>query len=182
MLVFVPGLMQYLPQPTLAAVVIAASLSLADIPATRRLWRQRQSGVRAVDGGVPGRRAARRAARHRASRSTLSILNVFRQAWGPYRTTLGDVPDVPGYHDIRMYPDAEQLPGLVIYRFDAPLIFANASIVPRRGPAPGPADPPPRWIIVAAEPITDVDTTAADMLEDSTRSSRRGGSASCSPR
>ena len=165
MLVFVPGLMQWLPQPTLAAVVIVASLSLADIPATRRLWRQRKSefglsvaaflGV-AFLGVLPGIAVA----------VTLSILWVFRQAWDPYRTQLGDVPDVAGYHDIRMYPEAIQLPGLVIYRFDGPLIFANANIFKAEIRHLARADPPPRWIIVAAEPITSVDTTAADMLEE----------------
>ena len=165
MLVFVPGLMQWLPQPTLAAVVIIASMSLADIPATRRLWRQRKSefalamaaflGV-AFLGVLPGILVA----------VTLSILWVFRQAWDPYRTTLVDVPGVPGYHDARMYPDAEQIPGLVIYRFDGPLIFANASIFKGEVRHLARADPPPAWIIVAAEPITAVDTTAADMLEE----------------
>jgi MFS superfamily sulfate permease-like transporter len=165
MLVIVPGLMQWLPQPTLAAVVIVASMSLADIPATRRLWRQRKSefglslaaflGV-AFLGVLPGIAVA----------VTLSILWVFRQAWNPYRTQLGDVPDVAGYHDIRMYPDAIQLPGLVIYRFDGPLIFANANMFKAEIRHLAHADPPPRWIIVAAEPITSVDTTAADMLEE----------------
>jgi high affinity sulfate transporter 1 len=164
MLVFVPGLMQWLPQPTLAAVVIVASMSLADVAATRRLWRQRKTefglsmaaflGV-ALLGVLPGIAVA----------VTLSILWVFRQAWDPYRTTLVDVPDVPGYHDIRMYPDGEQVPGLIIYRFDGPLIFANANIFRDEIRHLRHADPPPRWIIIAAEPITTVDTTAADMLE-----------------
>ncbi len=165
MLVFVPGLMQWLPQPTLAAVVIVASLSLADIPATRRLWRQRKSefalsmaaflGV-AFLGVLPGILVA----------VTLSILWVFRQAWDPYRTTLVDVPDVPGYHDTTMYPDADPIPGLVIYRFDGPLIFANANIFRDEVRHLALAVPPPAWIIIAAEPITAVDTTAADMLEE----------------
>ena len=164
MLVFLPGLMQWLPQPTLAAVVIVASVSLADIPATRRLWRQRKTefwlsvaaflGV-AFLGVLPGIAVA----------VILSILWVFRQAWNPYRTVLGDVPNVPGYHDIRMYPDAIQLPGLVIYRFDGPLIFANANTFRDEIRHLRHADPPPRWIIVAAEPITTLDTTAAEMLE-----------------
>jgi len=164
MLVFVPGLMQWLPQPTLAAVVIIASISLADIPAMVRLWRQRKTefglamaaflGV-ALLGILPGIAVA----------VTLSILWVFRQAWNPYRTTLVDVPDVPGYHDIRMYPEGEQLPGLVIYRFDGPLIFANANTFRDEIRHLRHADPPPSWIIVAAEPITTVDTTAAEMLE-----------------
>jgi high affinity sulfate transporter 1 len=165
MLVFLPGLMKFLPQPTLAAVVIAASVSLADIPATRRLWRQRKLefglsiaaflGV-ALLGVLPGIAIA----------VILSILEVFRQAWDPYRTTLGDVPGVPGYHDVRMYPDAEQVPGLVIYRFDGPLMFANANTFKGEVRHLAKGEPPPRWIIIAAEPITSIDTTAADMLEE----------------
>jgi high affinity sulfate transporter 1 len=165
MLVFLPGLLQYLPQPTLAAVVIVASISLADIPATRRLREQRRTefglsmaaflGV-ALFGVLPGIAIA----------VTLSILAVFLRVWNPYRTRLGDVPDVAGYHDITMYPDAIELPGLVIYRFDGPLIFANAKTFRTEVRKFARADPPPRWIIVAAEPITDVDTTAADMLEE----------------
>ena len=165
MLVFVPGLLQYLPQPTLGAVVIVASISLADIPATRRLWQQRRAefwlsmaaflGV-ALFGVLPGIAIA----------VTLSILAVFVRVWNPYRTRLGDVPDVAGYHDVTMYPDAIELPGLVIYRFDGPLIFANAKTFRTEVRAFAHADPPPRWIIVAAEPMTDVDTTAADMLEE----------------
>lgn len=165
MLVLVPGLLQYLPQPTLGAVVIVASISLADIPATRRLWEQRRAefglsmaaflGV-ALFGVLPGIAIA----------VTLSILAVFVRVWNPYRTRLGDVPDVAGYHDVTMYPDAIELPGLVIYRFDGPLIFANAKTFRTEVRAFAHADPPPRWIIVAAEPMTDVDTTAADMLDE----------------
>ncbi len=174
MLVFVPGLMQWLPNPTLAAVVIVASMSLADIPGTRRLWRQRKSefglsvaaflGV-AFLGVLPGIAVA----------VMLSILWVFRQAWDPYRTTLGDVPGVAGYHDVRMYPDAIQLPGLVIYRFDGPLVFANANTFRQEIRHLARADPAPRWIIVAAEPMTDVDTTAADMLEELNRELEAAG-------
>ena len=66
----------------------------------------------------------------------LSILNVFRRAWRPYTAVLGAVEGIEGYHDLRSYPDAERVPGLVIYRFDAPLFFANADL-PRRGAAAG---------------------------------------------
>jgi MFS superfamily sulfate permease-like transporter len=79
---------------------------------------------------------------------------------------LGRVPGVPGYHDMRTYPDAESLPGLVIFRFDAPLIFANARVFREQIRDLARTDPPPRSIVIAAEPITDIDTTAADMLED----------------
>ncbi|MGZ4310923.1 MAG: SulP family inorganic anion transporter [Solirubrobacteraceae bacterium] len=163
MLVFVPGVLRNLPNPTLAAVVIAASLSLADIPGTVRRWRQRRTefllsavaflGV-AVLGVLQGIAIA----------VALSILNVFRRAWWPHYTTLGRVEGLPGHHDVELHQDAEQLPGLVILRFDAPLFFANARTFRDEVRRLAAASPPPRWILVAAEPLTDVDTTAADML------------------
>jgi high affinity sulfate transporter 1 len=165
MIVLVPGLFRNLPQPALAAVVITASLSLADIPGTVRLWRQRKAefllaiaaflGV-ALLGVLPGIAIA----------VGLSILNVFRRAWWPYDTVLGRVEGLAGYHDIHSYPDASQLPGLVIYRFDAPLFFANAKTFRDEVRRFAATKPPPRWIVVAAEPVTDVDTTASDVLED----------------
>ena len=164
MLVLVPGLLRNLPQPTLAAVVIAASLSLADLPGVVRLWRQRKEelalciaaflGV-VLLGVLPGIAIA----------VALSIGNVFRRAWWPYQAQLGRVEGLPGYHDVHNHPDAELLPGLVIYRFDAPLFFANARTFRDQIRTLAAADPRPTWIVVAAEPITDVDTTAADMLE-----------------
>ncbi len=165
MLVLVPGLFRNLPQPTLAAVVIAASLTLADLPGTIRLWQQRKTefavsiaallGVVLV-GVLPGIVIA----------VALSIANVFRRAWWPYQAVLGRVEGLPGYHDRVSYPDAELLPGLVIFRFDAPLLFANARNFRDQIRTLAAADPRPTWILVAAEPITDVDTTASDMLED----------------
>jgi high affinity sulfate transporter 1 len=165
MLVLVPGLLRDLPNATLAAVVIAASLSLADIPATVRLWRQRRVefllsiaaflGV-ALLGVLEGIAIA----------VALSILNVFRRAWWPYETTLGRVPGMAGLHDRSLHPEGEELEGLIIYRFDGPLFFANARTFRDRVRSLAAAEPRPRWILVAAEPITDVDTTAADMLEE----------------
>ncbi|WP_051684083.1 SulP family inorganic anion transporter [Blastococcus sp. URHD0036] len=163
LIVAIPGLFRNLPQPALAAVVITASLSLADVSGMVRLWKQRRvefslalaafAGV-ALLGVLPGIGIA----------VGLSILNVFRRAWRPYQTTLGQVDELPGYHDVRSYPAAQTLPGLVIYRFDAPLIFANAKTFRDEVVALSRQDPPPHWIVVAAEPITDVDTTAADVL------------------
>src|SRR5437868_6487948 len=147
------------------SVVIAASLSLADIPGTLRLWRQRRVefllsitaflGV-ALFGVLAGIAVA----------VALSIMNVFRRAWWPYQPTLGRVPGMPGYHDRQEHPDAEELPGLVIFRFDAPLFFANTRTFRDRIRGLAAADRRPQWILLAAEPITDIDTTAADMLAD----------------
>ncbi len=165
MLVLVPGLLRNLPQPTLAAVVIAASLSLADIGGTARLWHQRRTefgvsiaaflGV-VLFGVLYGIAIA----------VAVSVGVAFRRSWWPYQTVLGRVAGLPGYHDVKSYPDAELLPGLVILRFDAPLFFANARTFREQVRRLASVDPPPAWILVAAEPITDVDTTAADMLED----------------
>jgi high affinity sulfate transporter 1 len=164
MLVAVPGLLRDLPNATLGAVVISASLSLADIPGTMRLWKQSRTefavsiaaflGV-ALLGVLPGIVVA----------VALSVANVFRRSWWPYQTELGRVEGIPGYHDVRSYPEAELLPGAVIYRFDAPLIFANAHTFRDQVMRLASAEPRPRWIIVAAEPITDVDPTAADVLQ-----------------
>ena len=164
-LVLVPGLLRNLPQPVLAAVVIAASLSLADVPGTIRLSRQGRAefvlataaflGV-ALLGVLPGIAIA----------VALSILNVFRRAWWPYQAILGRVEGLPGLHDTRSYPDAGSIDGLVIFRFDAPLIFANTRTFREQITSIADSTPDLRWIVVAAEPITDVDTTAADMLED----------------
>jgi high affinity sulfate transporter 1 len=174
MLLLAPGLLRDLPQPTLAAVVISAALSLADVGGTVRLFRQRRMefslsiaaflGVTLL-GVLPGIAIA----------VGLSIMNVFRRAWWPYQTRLGRVPGVAGYHDVHSHPEAEQLPGCVIYRFDAPLIFANARTFREQIRALAASEPPSAWIIVAAEPITDVDTTAADMLEDLDESLNRRG-------
>jgi len=165
LLLFAPGLLRDLPQPTLAAVVIAAAVSLADIPGMFSLWRRRRVecglaiaaflGV-ALLGVLPGIGIA----------VALSVLNVFRRVWWPYQTVLGRAAGVSGYHDVRQYPAAERLPGLVIFRFDAPLIFANARVFRDQVRELTRTESPPTWILIAAEPITDVDTTAADMLED----------------
>jgi high affinity sulfate transporter 1 len=164
-LLLFPGVLRDLPQPILAAVVIAASLSLADLRGTVRLYRMRRAefllslaaflGV-VLLGVLPGIALA----------IALSIGNVFRRAWWPYQTVLGRVPGLPGFHDVRSYPDAEVPPGCVIFRFDAPLFFANARTFRQQVRRLAGSEPRPSWIIIASEPITDVDTTAADVLRD----------------
>ena len=164
-LLFVPGLLKNLPNPTLAAVVIAASFSLVDVHGTMDLFRRRRTEFAlsiaaflavAFLGVLPGIGIA----------VALSILNVFRRTWWPYQAILGQVEGVPGFHDVSSYPEAEQLEGAVIFRFDAPLIFANTRTFREQMQEIAEDEPTPKWIIVAAEPITDVDTTAADMLHE----------------
>jgi len=165
LLVVAPGLLRNLPQPALAAVVIAASLTLSDIPGLRRLRVRRSSDFVlalvaflsvALLGVLPGIAVA----------VGMSILNVFRRVWWPHQAMLGRTRGLRGYHDSAYRQTTEHLPGLAIYRFDAPLLFANARTFRQQVRRLAAIDPQPAWIIVAAEPITDVDTTAADMLED----------------
>ena len=166
LLVAAPGLLANLPTATLAAVVIAAGLSLFDIGAVARLWRVGSAefwlaiasfiGVAFV-GVIEGVFFA----------VALSLLAFVRRAWAPHDAILGRADGVKGYHDLHYYPDARQVPGLLLYRFDAPLFFANADVFRdrvreriefgRRVPV--------RWVVIAAEPITDVDTTAAEVLD-----------------
>jgi high affinity sulfate transporter 1 len=160
------GLVQNLPSSTLAAIVIAAALSLFDLATLRWLGRVRPSelvlslaallGV-AVLGVLPGIVVA----------IGLSLGNFIRRAWRPHAAVLGLDPDQQGFHDIERHRDRSEIPGLVIYRFDAPIFFANADFFHEslQQEIAGRSDPI-RWVIVAAEPITDIDTTGADALSD----------------
>ncbi len=166
MLLFVPGLVRNLPQSALAAIIITAAFSLFDLAALRRLWSVRREefmlalvailGV-ALIGVLEGIVIA----------VLLSIIQFFYRAWQPHYAIMGKTPQTAGYHDVTRYPDAEQIPGLLMLRWDAPIFFPNANIfrkVVREQVAN--ATPTPFWVLVAAEPVTDVDSTAADMLVD----------------
>jgi high affinity sulfate transporter 1 len=166
MLLFFPNLVRNLPQPALAALVISAGISLFDIAELRRLFAMRRSefslavacglGV-ALAGVLPGIVIA----------ITIAILQFLVRAWRPYSAVLGKPSGLAGYHDITRNPDAELIPGLLILRWDAPLFFANANLfrdMVRQRLAE--TTPTPRWVLFAAEPITDVDTTAAEVLAD----------------
>jgi len=95
----------------------------------------------------------------------LSLLAFVQRSWRPYKAELGRVTALRGYHDLSRYPEGQRLPGIVIVRFDAPLFFANGAIfddyVRSRVDAAGPGI---HTVILAAEPITDIDTTAMDEL------------------
>ena len=166
MLLFVPGLVRNLPQSALAAIIIVASISLFDTPGLRHLWKVQKSefaiaiacilGV-ALVGVLEGIVIA----------VIFSILQFFQRSWQPHSAVLGKPEGVPGYHDLKRYPDASQIPGLLMIRWDAPIFFANANVFRKlvRGLI-AQIEPKPYWVLVAAEPITDVDTTAAEMLVD----------------
>jgi high affinity sulfate transporter 1 len=175
MLLFVPGLVQDMPQPVLAAIVIAASFSLFDVAELRRLWRARRAefllamacllGVAFV-GVLQGIVVA----------VGLSVLYIFKRAWSPYSAVLGHAPGLQGWHDVTRFPDAQQIPGLLVIRWSAPLFFANANqFRDRIRSAITTTTPPPRWVLIAAEPITDIDTTAGAMLVDLDQELAAGG-------
>jgi MFS superfamily sulfate permease-like transporter len=164
MLLFVPGIVQNLPLSVLAAVIIIAGAALFDRAGLARLWQVSRSdfavaaicflGV-ALVGVLEGIVIA----------VVVSIMQIFVRAWQPYSAVLGKPKGVPGYHDVSRYPEADLIPGLAILRWDAPLFFANSIIFRDRiRELVEDSDPQPMWILVAAEPITDIDTTAADML------------------
>jgi high affinity sulfate transporter 1 len=166
LLVFAGGLTAYLPQTALAAVVIAAAVNLFDVWAMRWLWSVRRGefvlclativGV-VVLGVLTGLMVA----------VALSLVDFVRRMWRPYDAVLGAVTGRTGFHDIERHPGAKQWPGLVIFRFDAPLFFANADHFRRRVTeivAAG-GDSIVR-VVVAADAITDIDTSAATMLDE----------------
>ena len=166
LLLFAPGLLFHLPQAALGAVVVAACLSLIEIRSVLRLYRLRRDefvlslacflGV-VLLGVMPGIFIA----------VSLSLLAFIWRAWQPYSAVMGYVEALSSFHDISRHPEAKCIDGLVLFRWDAPLFFANAALFRRRVlRAVSHAPTPTRWVVVAAEPITDVDMTAAGVLDE----------------
>ncbi len=163
LLLFFSSLLADLPQTALAAVVIAAALSLADLGTLRRYLEVRKTSLAlslvatagvVFFGVLEGILIA----------VVLSIVLFFRRSWWPHGEVLGRVQGQDGWHSVRVAPTAEQRSDVLVYRWEAPLFFANAGMfrqqirhhVRRLGP---------RWVVLQCEAITDIDVTAADMLE-----------------
>jgi high affinity sulfate transporter 1 len=166
LLVFAPNLLEFLPNSALAAVVIAAAIGLFEFADLRRIFRVQQwefwlsvvcfVGV-AVLGVIPGIGLA----------IVLAVIEFLWDGWRPHFAVLGRVDGIRGYHDIKRYPGARRIPGLVLFRWDAPLFFANAELFKQRILEAVHESPTPvRRIIVAAEPVTSVDITSADLLAE----------------
>lgn len=166
LLMFAPTLLATLPHAALGAVVIGACVGQIDVAGMIRLYHLRRSefvfsitcflGVLLV-GVIEGIFIA----------VGLALLTFIWRAWRPYDAVLGRVDGLKGYHDISRHPEAKRVPGLVLFRWDAPLFFANAAIFQEhvlRAVAQAPT--PTKWVVVAAEPVTDIDITAADMLAE----------------
>ncbi len=159
-----PDLLKNLPISALAAVVIAAAIGMIEFADLRRIYRiQRWEfwlaiactvGV-TVLGAIPGIGLA----------IVIAIIEFLWAGWRPHSAVLGYTDSVKGYHDIERHPEARLIPGLVLFRWDAPLFFANAEWFHDQVLAAVASSPTPvRWVVVAAEPVTGVDVTSADML------------------
>jgi MFS superfamily sulfate permease-like transporter len=161
-----PNLLKDLPSSALAAVVIAAAIGLFEFADLRRIFRIQPwefwlsivcfVGV-AVFGVIPGIGIA----------IVVAVIEFLWDGWRPHYAVLGRVDGVRGYHDIKRYPTARRVPGLVLFRWDAPLFFANAELFHQRvleAIAESPTQV--RRIIVTAEPVTSIDVTSADMLAE----------------
>jgi MFS superfamily sulfate permease-like transporter len=155
-----------LPNAALAAVVIASAIGLFEFHDLKRIYRIERwefwlsilcfIGV-AVFGAIPGIGIA----------VAVAVIEFLWDAWRPHSAVLGRAAGVKGYHDITRYPDASRIPGLVLFRWDAPLFFANVELFKERvfeAVAKSPTSV--NWIVVSAEPVTDVDVTSSDSLAE----------------
>ncbi|RQT05148.1 SulP family inorganic anion transporter [Burkholderia contaminans] len=159
-----PALLTLVPRAALAAVVIYAAFGIADVRSVVRLYRMRRgeclismlcfAGVIGM-GVVPGILLA----------SALSLLSFVWRAWHPYDAVLGRLAGVRGYHDVARHPDAVLIPGLLLFRWDAPLFYANVEIFCEHlHAAIAKSASPVARVVIAAEPVTDIDVSAADRL------------------
>jgi len=166
LLLAAPDLLRHLPSGALAAVVIASAIGLIEVTDLRRIFRIQRwefwlsivctAGV-AVLGAIPGIGVA----------IFIAVIEFLWDGWRPHSAVLGRADGVQGYHDLKRYPDARLIPGLVLFRWDAPLFFANAELFRERALEAVAASPTPvRWLVVAAEPVTSVDVTAADVVAE----------------
>ena len=164
LLLFAPALLQDLPNTALAAIVIASAIGLIEVSDLRRIYRIQRwefwlsitcfAGV-AVFGAIPGIAVA----------VVIAVIEFLWDGWRPHSAVLGRVDRVEGYHDITRYPQARLIPGLVLFRWDAPLFFANAEFFHDRVlEAISNSPTPVQWLVVAAEPVTSIDVTAADAI------------------
>ena len=146
--------------------MIASAIGLIEVADLRRIYRIQRwefwlsivcfAGV-AVLGAIPGIGLA----------IVIAVIEFLWDGWRPHSAVLGRAEGVKGYHDITRYPDARLIPGLVLFRWDAPLFFANAELFQDRVlDAVATSPTPVRWLVVAAEPVTSVDVTSADMLAE----------------
>ncbi len=167
LLVFRPVL-EYFPLAALGALVVFAALRLIDLPAFAALWRFRWNELALALAATVAVLVADLLVGVLVA-VALSVLELFYRVMRPHDAIQGLVPGLAGMHDVDDYPDAETVPGLVVYRYDSPLFFANASDFRRRALAAVDevqrSDGPVRWVLLNTESNVEVDITAVDTLE-----------------
>src|SRR3954471_1073012 len=160
LLLFFNSVLAALPQTTLAAVVVVAAVSLTDLGSLRRYWKVRRSAVVVslvstagviVFGVLNGILCA----------IALSILLFFRRNWWPHGEILGR--RASGEWHAGAETEVTEFPGIAVFRWEAPLFFANSGIFRRQVQALV-TERDAHWIVLQCEAITDIDVTAADML------------------
>ena len=178
LLLLAPSLLRNLPAAALAAVVIASAIGLIEVTDLIRIFHIQRwefwlsvvcfAGV-AVLGAIPGIGLA----------VAIAIIEFLWDGWRPHSAVLGRADGVKGYHDITRYPDARQIPGLVLFRWDAPLFFANAELFKERVLEAAANSRSVHWLVVAAEPVTSVDVTAADSVAELDKALQEAGIELC---
>lgn len=175
LIIAAPNLLQNLPTSALAAVVIASAIGLVEIQDLIRIYKMQRwefwlsmlcfAGV-ATFGAIPGIAFA----------VIIAVIEFLWDGWRPHSAILGRANGISGYHDVSRYPQARLIPGLVLFRWDAPLFFANAELFQAR--VIGAVENSPtsvHWVVVTAEPVTSVDVTAADVLSELEKTLREAG-------
>jgi high affinity sulfate transporter 1 len=175
LIIAAPNLLQNLPTSALAAVVIASAIGLVEIQDLIRIYKMQRwefwlsmlcfAGV-ATFGAIPGIAFA----------VIIAVIEFLWDGWRPHSAILGRANGISGYHDVSRYPQARLIPGLVLFRWDAPLFFANAELFQARVIGAVENSPTPvHWVVVTAEPVTSVDITAADVLSELEKTLREAG-------
>jgi len=175
LIIAAPNLLQNLPTSALAAVVIASAIGLVEIQDLIRIYKMQKwefwlsilcfAGVAAF-GAIPGIAFA----------VIIAVIEFLWDGWRPHSAILGRANGISGYHDVSRYPQARLIPGLVLFRWDAPLFFANAELFQARVIGAVENSPTPvHWVVVTAEPVTSVDITAADVLSELEKTLREAG-------
>ncbi|WP_216900613.1 sulfate permease [Synechococcus sp. CCY 9618] len=165
-LLWLRPLLALFPTAALGAIVIYAALRLIDIPEFLRLHRFRPSEFRLALITLAGVLLTDLLTGVGVAVG-LSVIDLFARLVRPHDAVMGRVPQLAGLHDVNDWEGARTIPGLVLFRFDAPLCFANAEHFRQRVLETVAAEPQPvAWFVLNAEAIVEIDITAADVLEE----------------
>jgi high affinity sulfate transporter 1 len=179
LLLLAPDLLQRLPYSALAAVVIASVIGLIEWHDLLRI-RRIQAWEFWLSVGCSAGVLVLGAIQGIALAIVVAVIEFLWDGWRPHSAVLGRVDGIDGYHDVQRHPEARRIDGLVLLRWDAPLFFANAEWFERVVRDTVAAAPTPvKWLVVAAEPVTSIDVTAADVLTELDQSLQQQGIELC---